>query len=101
MEASKRSCDQCDRVQQESGRLRCWTSFILHRGNCDKAERKQEQDKKREAEQAKEKPATVPPNFEQYIQQKKKEKELLETIPAEMQPYYKEKTKEYFKKVGE
>jgi hypothetical protein len=67
----------------------------------DKAERKQEQDKKREAEQAKEKPATLPPNFEQYIQQKKKEKELLETIPAEMQPYYKEKTKEYFKKVGE
>jgi hypothetical protein len=66
----------------------------------EKAERKQEQDQKREAEQAKEKPALPPPSFDQYIQQKNKEKELLETIPADMQPYYKEKTKEYFKKVG-
>jgi membrane carboxypeptidase/penicillin-binding protein PbpC len=66
----------------------------------EKAERKQEQDQKREAEQAKEKPAATPPNFEQYIKQKNKEKELLETIPVEMQPYYQEKTKEYFKKIG-
>lgn len=66
----------------------------------EKAERKQEQDNKREAEQAKEKPAPTPPDFEQYIKQKNKEKELLETIPAEMQPYYKEKAKEYFNKIG-
>jgi hypothetical protein len=66
----------------------------------EKAERKQEQDPKREAEQAKEKPTPTPPNFEQYIKQKEKEKELLETIPAEMQPYYQEKTKEYFNKIG-
>jgi hypothetical protein len=66
----------------------------------EKAERKQEQDQKREAEQAKDKPTATPPNFEQYIQQKNKEKELLETIPLEMQPYYQEKTKEYFKKIG-
>jgi hypothetical protein len=65
----------------------------------EKAERKQEQDNKREAEQAKEKQRPTPPDFEKYIQQKNKEKELLETIPAEMQPYYKEKTKEYFNKI--
>lgn len=66
----------------------------------EKAERKQEQDQRREAEKAKEKPATTPPAFEQYIKQKNKEKELLETIPADMQPYYKEKTKTYFNKIG-
>ena len=66
----------------------------------EKAERKQEQDNKREAEQAKEKPRVVPPDFEKYIKQKNKEKELLETIPADLQPYYKEKAKEYFNKIG-
>jgi hypothetical protein len=66
----------------------------------EKAERKQEEEQRREAEQAKQKPATVPPDFEQYLQQKKREQELLETIPAEMLPYYKQKTREYFNKVG-
>lgn len=66
----------------------------------EKAEKKQDQDTKREAEQAKEKPTTTPPNFEQYLKQKEKEKELLETIPAELQPYYKEKAKDYFNKIG-
>ncbi len=66
----------------------------------EKAERKQDEEHRREAEQAKQKPATVPPDFEQYLQQKKREQELLETIPAEMQPYYKQKTRAYFNKVG-
>ncbi len=66
----------------------------------EKAERKQEQEEKREAEQAKDKPKTAPPAFDLYIQQKNKEKELLETIPADMQPYYKEKSKEYFNRIG-
>ena len=69
--------------------------------DSEKAERKQEQDNKREAEQAKEKPRVVPPDFEKYIKQKNKEKELLETIPADLQPYYKEKAKEYFNKIGD
>ncbi len=67
----------------------------------EKAERKQEQEQKREAEQAKEKPKATPPDFEQYIKQKNKEKELQQTIPAQLQPYYKEKAKEYFNKVGD
>ena len=66
----------------------------------EKAEKKQEQDKKREAEQAKEKPRTNPPSFSNYLNQKKQEQEMLQTIPAEMQPYYKEKTKEYLNKTG-
>ncbi len=68
--------------------------------DSEKAERRQEQDNKREAEQAKEKPRAVPPDFEKYIKQKNKEKELLETISPDLQPYYKEKAKEYFNKIG-
>jgi hypothetical protein len=67
----------------------------------EKAEKKQEQYKKREAEQAKEKPRTNPPSFDQYLNRKKTEEELLQTIPAEMQPYYKEKSKEYLNKSGQ
>jgi hypothetical protein len=66
----------------------------------EKAERRQEEDNRREAEQAKEKPRAAPPDFEKYIRQKNREKELLETIPAELQPYYKEKAKEYFNRIG-
>lgn len=66
----------------------------------EKAERKQEQDQKREAEQAKQLPPPNPPSFENYLKQKRKEQELLETIPIELQPYYKDKAKEYFNKIG-
>lgn len=66
----------------------------------EKAERRQEEDEKREAEQARERPKPTPPDFELYIQQKNKEKELLETIPADMLPYYKEKSREYFNRIG-
>jgi hypothetical protein len=66
----------------------------------EKAERKQEQDQKREAEQAKQIPPPNPPSFDYYLKQKQKEQELLETIPIELQPYYKDKAKEYFNKIG-
>jgi len=62
----------------------------------EKAEKKQDQDKKREAEQAKEKERTSPPSFKQYIEQRKKEQELLLSVPTEMQPYYKDRAKQYF-----
>jgi hypothetical protein len=65
----------------------------------EKAEKKQEQDVKREAEQSKEKERPSPPDFNKYIQQKNRETELLKTVPAEMQPYYKEKVKQYLNSV--
>ncbi|MCX6187531.1 MAG: hypothetical protein NTU43_11145 [Bacteroidetes bacterium] len=62
----------------------------------EKAERKQEQDNKREAEQAKEKERSLPtPSFDKYIKQKNKETELIKTVPVGMQPYYIEKSKQY------
>jgi hypothetical protein len=66
----------------------------------EKAEKQREQDKKREADQAKEKNQTAPPDFSPYFKQKQKETELLQTIPAELQPYYKLKAKEYFNKIS-
>lgn len=64
----------------------------------EKAEKKQEQDAKREAEQAQEKERIAPPpNFDKYLQQKNKETELLRTVPVEMKPYFKQKANEYLK----
>jgi hypothetical protein len=66
----------------------------------EKAEKKQEEDNKREAEQSKQKPKQAPPDFEDFFKQRQKETEWLQTIPAELQPYYKEKAKEYFNKIS-
>ncbi|MFN9581761.1 MAG: hypothetical protein ACK566_03720, partial [Bacteroidota bacterium] len=66
----------------------------------EKAEKKQEEDTKREAEQAKQQPKQAPPDFEEFFKQRQKETEWLQTIPAELQPYYKEKAKEYFNKIS-
>ncbi len=66
----------------------------------EKAERKQEQDDKREAEQAKEKERSITaPSFDKYIKQKQNETELIKTVPAQMQPYYIQKTKQYFNSI--
>lgn len=61
----------------------------------EKAEKKQDQDNKREAEQAKEQIKPSPVYFQQFNTQKKQQLELLQTVPPGMQPYYKDKAKEY------
>ena len=64
----------------------------------EKAEKKQDQDIKREAEQAKEVPKPSPQYLEEMNKKKQKEIEFLRTVPVEMQPYYKQKAKEYLEK---
>jgi hypothetical protein len=61
----------------------------------EKAEKKQDQENKREAEQAKEQIKPSPAYFQQFNTNKKQQMELLQTVPPGMQPYYKEKAKEY------
>ncbi|MFY8019541.1 MAG: DUF4175 family protein [Bacteroidia bacterium] len=61
----------------------------------EKAEKKQEQDTKREAEQSKQGPKPSPKYFEQMNKKQNRETELLKTVPPGMQPYYKDKAKEY------
>ncbi|MFN4083143.1 MAG: DUF4175 family protein [Bacteroidia bacterium] len=61
----------------------------------EKAEKKQEEDNKREGEQAKEYPKPSPKYLEELSKKQSRQTELLKTVPAQMQPYYKEKAKQY------
>ncbi len=63
----------------------------------EKAEQKQEQDKRRESNEGKELKRDVPPAIEEYLKQQEKEQELLKTLPPELTPYYKNKVREYFR----
>ncbi|MDP1728363.1 MAG: DUF4175 family protein [Bacteroidota bacterium] len=65
----------------------------------EKAEKKQEQDNKREAEQPKDYPKASPQYLEEINKKKQKEIEFLRTVPVELQPYYKQKAREYLEKV--
>ncbi len=66
----------------------------------EKAEKEQEQDNKREAEQAKETNNSIPPAIKEYLEKKAREMELLRSLPPELSPYYKDKVRDYYKKVG-
>ena len=66
---------------------------------AEKSIRERELDKAREAQQAKEKDITIPPEFEQYLKAKEKEIELLRTVPPKLNPYYKQEVNEYFKRL--
>ncbi len=66
----------------------------------EKAEKEQDQDNQREAEQAKNTTPVIPPAIKTYLEQKAREMELLRSLPAELSPYYKDRVRAYFKKVG-
>ncbi len=66
----------------------------------EKAEKEQDQDNQREAEQAKNTTPVIPPAIKAYLEQKAREMELLRSLPAELSPYYKDRVRAYFKKVG-
>jgi hypothetical protein len=65
----------------------------------EKAMRERDEEEKRKAEQAKEKPRNVPTQFEDYIKVKEKQIELLKTVPPALSPYYRKEVDEYFKKI--
>ena len=65
----------------------------------EKAMKEQEEEERREAQQAKEKPKQVPPQLEQYLKNKENQIDLLKTIPPSLAPYYKKEVDEYFKKI--
>jgi hypothetical protein len=64
----------------------------------EKAEKKQEEEQKREANQGKEMPKPNPQYLEKFKRKNTNDTELLPTVPVEMQPYYKQKYKEYLEK---
>ena len=67
---------------------------------AEKAQRNQEMDEEREAEQPKVITREMPPGFEKYLELKKKEIELLKTIPLELNPFYKKEVNDYFRRLS-
>ena len=63
---------------------------------AEKAEKKQEFDEKRKAEQASDVERKQPPLLQKYLKERQKEVEVIRLVPASLKPYYKEKVKEYF-----
>ncbi|MDP3928497.1 MAG: hypothetical protein Q8R57_05705 [Bacteroidota bacterium] len=61
----------------------------------EKAEKKQEEEMKREATKGKEIPKPDPKYLEKFERKNQKNTDLLQSVPLEMQPYYKQKAKEY------
>lgn len=61
----------------------------------EKAEKKQDEDQKREGEQGKQYPKPSPKYLEDLKQKQQQQNELLKTVPANMQPYYKDRAKQY------
>ncbi len=64
----------------------------------EKAERKQEEEQKREANQGKELPKPNPQYLEKFQRKNQRNTELLQSVPLEMQPYYKRMSKDYLEK---
>ena len=66
----------------------------------ERAEKEQETEDKREANEAEEKQRVTPPEIQEYLNKLKREQELLKAVPPNMSPYYKEKVKEYYRQLG-
>ncbi len=65
----------------------------------EKAQRQQDFDDKRKADEVKNQEYSNPNQFLEYKRKKEKEIELLKTVPADLKQYYKNKVNEYFNKV--
>jgi hypothetical protein len=66
----------------------------------DKAEKEQDTEDKREANQGEDATRETPPELEEYLEKIKREQELLKSVPHGMSPYYKRKVREYFRGIG-
>ncbi|WP_420576614.1 DUF4175 family protein [Ekhidna sp.] len=67
---------------------------------AEKAQRDQEMDEEREAQQPSVISREIPPGFEKYLELKKKEIELLKSIPIELNPFYKKEVNDYFRRLS-
>jgi hypothetical protein len=63
----------------------------------EKAEREQEFDQKRKAEQASMQEREMPPALQEYIKQRQAEIDQFKTVSPNLKPYYKGLVEEYFK----
>ncbi|WP_375416900.1 DUF4175 family protein [uncultured Hymenobacter sp.] len=65
----------------------------------EKSARERDQDTKREAQTAQNKPPMFPPAFDKYKASKNRQTELLRTTPPTLTPYYQREVGEYFQKL--
>lgn len=63
--------------------------------------REQEKDPEREGETAQQRNRIFPPDFEEYLRERKKEIELLKSVPIELKPFYKKEVNDYFSRLSE
>lgn len=66
---------------------------------AEKSARERDQDDKREAQTAQNRPPVFPPAFQQYKRQQNRQTELLRTVPPALTPYYQREVSEYFQKM--
>ena len=67
---------------------------------AEKSLREQEQDDKRASNAGKEIARPVPPELQQYLQNRQQLLELYRTIPPQLKPYYKQMVDQYFRNIG-
>lgn len=63
---------------------------------AEKAERQQEMDEQRKAEQAKEIPKSLPPELQKYLDQRREEITPYQKLSPSLKPYYKQLVEEYY-----
>ena len=61
----------------------------------ERAEKQQEQEKKRTSNEGKDIKRELPPSLLEYLKQQKKGQDLLQSVSPNLSPYYKQKVKEY------
>ncbi|SEU02508.1 DUF4175 family protein [Hymenobacter actinosclerus] len=66
---------------------------------AEKSARERDQDDKREAQTAQQRPPVFPPAFQQYQRQQTRQTELLRAVPPTLTPYYQRKVSEYFQQM--
>ena len=64
---------------------------------AEKAERKREEDQKRQSTTAQEVERKLPPNLEEYLKQREAELEQYQRVSPELRPYYKLLVDKYYK----
>lgn len=103
----KEIAKELEKLEEDMVNKRFETDFLKRQQNIvsrllehEKAEKEQDLDKKRKADQAKSKKISNPKGFLEYKRKKEQEIELLKTVPADLKQYYKNKVNEYFNNVN-